>query len=362
MAASNSNTSTASSLLATIAALDQNAVINSALSLPRLDSAALHGLLDLQSEAMLLRSVATSDCKSVIKQQTEAGQAPLTQIEEQLLQASPVPAAVKTEASHDANSPHYTSRPLNIVMLSGGTRGDVQPAVALGLQLAALGHHVRLAADKSFESFVKLHGLEYYPLAGDAKAMMQLTVKWGGMLPTSMSDMWWLRGQIREIMWSTWDAVTKPAQHGDTQGDCLHQPQSFKPDLIIANQLAYGQIHCAEKLGVPLHMVYTIPWIPTTEIAHSWARAFDHNIVEYVVALTEYALTAVAPLSWVAPGFHQRLCDSVSKRVRAWANWGSTPLLDHTSWWGMVDISSQFRRHLGLPVLRLANLGFALYR
>lgn len=62
---------------------------------------------------------------------------------------------------------------------SGGTRGDVQPAVALGLQLAALGHHVRLAADKSFESFVKLHGLEYYPLAGDAKAMMQLTVKWG---------------------------------------------------------------------------------------------------------------------------------------------------------------------------------------
>lgn len=117
MAASNSNTSTASSLLATIAALDQNAVINSALSLPRLDSAALHGLLDLQSEAMLLRSVATSDCKSVIKQQTEAGQAPLTQIEEQLLQASPVPAAVKTEASHDANSPHYTSRPLNIVML-----------------------------------------------------------------------------------------------------------------------------------------------------------------------------------------------------------------------------------------------------
>ena len=62
---------------------------------------------------------------------------------------------------------------------AGGTRGDVQPAVALGLQLVAAGHAVRVAADTSFQDFVSQHGLEYVPLGGDAKRMMALTVKWG---------------------------------------------------------------------------------------------------------------------------------------------------------------------------------------
>ena len=65
------------------------------------------------------------------------------------------------------------------LLQSGGTRGDVQPAVALGIQLKARGHIVRLAADASFADFVTSHGLEHFPLGGDAKQMMALTVKWG---------------------------------------------------------------------------------------------------------------------------------------------------------------------------------------
>lgn len=62
---------------------------------------------------------------------------------------------------------------------SGGTRGDVTPALALGIRLAHQGHNVRLAADASFEGFVREHGLDFYPLAGHAREMMRLTVKWG---------------------------------------------------------------------------------------------------------------------------------------------------------------------------------------
>jgi len=62
---------------------------------------------------------------------------------------------------------------------AGGTRGDVQPALALGLQLAAAGHVVRLATDSAFKAFVEEHRLEHFPLGGDAKEMMALTVKWG---------------------------------------------------------------------------------------------------------------------------------------------------------------------------------------
>jgi hypothetical protein len=63
---------------------------------------------------------------------------------------------------------------------SGGTRGDVQPAAALGVALAGEGARVRLAADPSFKDFAgSLPGLKFYPLGGNAREMMGLTVKWG---------------------------------------------------------------------------------------------------------------------------------------------------------------------------------------
>lgn len=64
-------------------------------------------------------------------------------------------------------------------MQSGGTRGDVQPATALGVALAGLGAHVCIAADATFEAFVQQQGLAYHQLAGDARGMMELTVRWG---------------------------------------------------------------------------------------------------------------------------------------------------------------------------------------
>jgi hypothetical protein len=184
----------------------------------------------------------------------------------------------------------------------GGTRGDVQPALALSIQLASLGHRVRLAADARFAplaldarrraglggppperaaggadeacgcgrrpgsacGFVAAAdadaeqaagSLEFFALAGDAGGMMRQTVQWGGMLPTSLRGMAWLRGQIRELAGSVWDAVSAqgpPTPDGSAPaaldavasgggGGVASPAAGFRPDLIIANQLAYGQ-------------------------------------------------------------------------------------------------------------------------
>lgn len=32
-----------------------------------------------------------------------------------------------------------------------------------------------------------------------------------------------------------------------------------------------AHIHCAEKLNIPLHMVFTMPWSPTTAFPHPLA-------------------------------------------------------------------------------------------
>ncbi len=42
----------------------------------------------------------------------------------------------------------------------------------------------------------------------------------------------------------------------------------FLPDCIIANPVAYGHIHCAEALKVPLHLMFPQPWVPTKAFPH----------------------------------------------------------------------------------------------
>ncbi len=61
---------------------------------------------------------------------------------------------------------------MNITMLAFGTRGDVQPAIALGKALKAKGHHVRLAASANFKNWIEGHGLEATASSVDIQAVM----------------------------------------------------------------------------------------------------------------------------------------------------------------------------------------------
>ena len=58
-------------------------------------------------------------------------------------------------------------------MIAYGTRGDVQPAVALGKGLQAAGHAVRVAASANFEEWIAGHGLEPAVASVDIQAMME---------------------------------------------------------------------------------------------------------------------------------------------------------------------------------------------
>ncbi|RXH97407.1 hypothetical protein DVH24_007753 [Malus domestica] len=61
-------------------------------------------------------------------------------------------------------------------MLIVGTRGDVQPFVAIGKRLQEYGHRVRLATHANFKDFVLTAGLEFYPLGGDPKIWSRIKV------------------------------------------------------------------------------------------------------------------------------------------------------------------------------------------
>lgn len=62
---------------------------------------------------------------------------------------------------------------MKITVLAIGSRGDVQPAVALGKGLAARGHAVRVLCGTNFHPWIAKHGLEAAPAAVDIQAVME---------------------------------------------------------------------------------------------------------------------------------------------------------------------------------------------
>lgn len=69
-----------------------------------------------------------------------------------------------------------------------GTRGDVQPFLALALGLKQHGHRVRLATHANYRKFVEGQAVEFYPLGGDPAVLSEFVVKNRGILPGGVQD------------------------------------------------------------------------------------------------------------------------------------------------------------------------------
>ena len=166
--------------------------------------------------------------------------------------------------------------PLNIVIQVVGSRGDVQPFVALGKVLKdTYGHRVRLATHPTFKDFVSENGLEFFSIGGDPAELMAFMVKNPGLMPgfdtLRSGEVGKRRRGINEILHGTWrscietgdglsvDPLKQSVEEWmgieDQLPDELKKP--FVADAIIANPPSFGHLHCAEKLGIPLHMMFT---------------------------------------------------------------------------------------------------------
>jgi hypothetical protein len=158
---------------------------------------------------------------------------------------------------------------LNLVIQVIGSRGDIQPFIALGKELKAHGHRVRLATHMAFREFVLQGGLEFFNIGGDPAELMAFMVKNPGLLPGLKSirsgAIQRRRREMREIFNQCWKSCYET---GD--GTSLHQikedPWSnaldyrrrpFVADAIIANPPSLAHIHCAQRLGIPLHIMFT---------------------------------------------------------------------------------------------------------
>ncbi|KAG0646157.1 glycosyltransferase [Hyphodiscus hymeniophilus] len=159
---------------------------------------------------------------------------------------------------------------LNIAIHIVGSRGDVQPFVAIGqvLQKPPYSHRIRICTHPVFKDFVEENGLEFFSIGGDPATLMAYMVKNPGLMPGKESwkagDVGKRRADIAQILEGCWRGCIEP---GDGMGGVtkdatgnLDADSMFIADAIIANPPSYGHIHCAEKLGIPLHMMFTPLW------------------------------------------------------------------------------------------------------
>ncbi|KAH8892922.1 UDP-Glycosyltransferase/glycogen phosphorylase [Thozetella sp. PMI_491] len=169
---------------------------------------------------------------------------------------------------------------LNIAIHIVGSRGDVQPFIPIAQLLSQppYGHRVRICTHAVFKDFVESNGVEFFSIGGDPEALMAYMVKNPGLLPSRESfkagDIGKRRREMAEIMEGVWRSCIEA---GDgigprvTAADAESTSDLFIADAIIANPPSMAHIHCAEKLGVPLHMVFTMPWSPTRSFHHPLA-------------------------------------------------------------------------------------------
>ena len=179
-------------------------------------------------------------------------------------------------------------------------------------------HRVRLATHPVFKDFVESNGLEFFSIGGDPAELMAFMVKNPGLMPGFDSlrrgDIGNRRREIAKMVDGCWRSCIEPGNRtvpdnyeaANDQSSASNGSSSVKKltpfvaNAIIANPPSFAHIHCAEKLAIPLHMMFTMPWSPTQAFPHPLANiqksSEDPNITNFV----SYAI--VEMMTWQGLG------------------------------------------------------------
>ena len=168
---------------------------------------------------------------------------------------------------------------MKITLLTAGSRGDVQPFVALAQGLKRAGHDATLAAEGDFEAFVREHGIAYAPLRADYQE-----------LATSERGRAALGGSPVAVLRSLRETVLPMAR--GALDDAWAAAQGA--DAIVYHPKALAGAHLAEKLDVPCFLALPVPLLAPTR-AFPAPGITSHDLGAFLNRIT-YALPRAAAL------------------------------------------------------------------
>ncbi|MBP2018281.1 sterol 3beta-glucosyltransferase [Symbiobacterium terraclitae] len=138
---------------------------------------------------------------------------------------------------------------MKFVILATGTRGDVQPFVALAQGLAGAGHEAVLAAPGSFEPFARGHGVSFHPMGSDYAALLESPEGKAALGGNPVKMVQVLRQTVFPMMRRMLDDAWEAAQGA---GAVIYHPK------------ALAGVHLAERLGVPCFIGAPVPVVVPT--------------------------------------------------------------------------------------------------
>ncbi|NIY76930.1 glycosyltransferase family 1 protein [Thalassospira sp. HF15] len=150
---------------------------------------------------------------------------------------------------------------MHVMLMTYGTRGDVQPFVALGRGLLQQGHRVTLAAPERFAGFVTEYDLEFEALTDALIALMDDRLFASSADPKA----------------SRFQKITSLIALGKkTRGlqdvlldDIFKTISQDKPDVIVFHPKTFGAFAIGRHFGIPTVMAQLIPsFIPTGDYPH----------------------------------------------------------------------------------------------
>lgn len=139
---------------------------------------------------------------------------------------------------------------MKIVINTFGTRGDIQPYIALSLGLQKAGHSVRIVTHKIFEEFVRKYDLDFHPLDLDPREVLinQALTELGN---NTVRITRWMKDQFRPVLREIFETTLVTNQDAE---------------LILNSGLSFAGWHVAEKYNIPSLAAFLWPMTPSRHL------------------------------------------------------------------------------------------------
>ena len=138
---------------------------------------------------------------------------------------------------------------MKVLIFTLGTRGDVQPYIALGRALIAAGHDVVLSTGEGFDDFIEDHGIRPSSVPVDVRALLET--------PEIQAAMHSISGRIK-----AWRMMR--GQHVRQSNAMLEITRAEKPDLIVGHPKSFCAREIARALGIVFVPTMLQPIFPAT--------------------------------------------------------------------------------------------------
>lgn len=159
-----------------------------------------------------------------------------------------------------------------ILITTFGTRGDIQPFIALGKGLKAAGYDIAIATSEGFRAFVEECDLDYVHMDNELLRLSQAVLGETSGPRETFSIIRQMSAATRQQMDDEWHAAV-----------------TFQPDLIIYHPKCLGSYHVAEKRRIPAMLAIPLPlYTPTRDFPvpfmsgirlGAWFNRFSYRLI-----------------------------------------------------------------------------------